>query len=158
MDPVYVKRRQALVGGLAALTAAVTLVPAAANGDNVLWDRVAICSAPVTPDSNGDISVRAIDDASASVGYPLTTNYEDYADGVFSQAAITLAEEATAINSTGENVDVRVCVDAGRGLAQRDFAGGGGMTILDIPYASSGVPKGQIIMKSEKRTIIDIPG
>ena len=155
-DPVYVTRRTMVGVTAAALAIGLPVSFAAAKGDNFLWNQVAVCSAPVSPDSNGEISPRAAADASASIGYQLVSNPEDYADGVFSQAVVDLAEQATDINQSGE--EAVVCFDAGAGAMQRDYSSGGAMNALGSPYVSPGLPEGEVVTEVGSRTFSDIPG
>lgn len=156
MDPTYTARRTGVTAVAGALAAAVVMIPAAIKGDNVLWNQVAVCSTPISPDNNGEISSRAAADASASIGYQLVPNAEDYADGVFSEAVVDLAKQATDISQSG--TEAVVCFDAGKGVMQRGYSSGGAMNALSNPYVSPGLPKGEVVEKVGNRTFVDIPG
>lgn len=148
------RERRAVVGAVAGFAVvAAPLGAAAADGDNFLFNRYAVCASDPVPRMGGDPVQNAIviDTMSSKVGDPLSETPEDHYAGT-SLAAQRLAEDAAEIQRSGDGI-VYMCNTVDGGLFQRGFGPG---VISSSLYVTDGLPDGKVIDSGNQRTIIDI--
>ena len=153
MGELY-RTRRAVVGAVAGF--AVVTAPlgaAAADGDNFLFNKYAVCASDPVPHMGNDQvqNAIAIDTIASKVGDSLSETPEDHYAGT-SLAAQRLAADAAEIQQSGDGI-VYMCNKVDGGLFQRGFGPG---VISSSLYVTDGLPDGEVIDSGSQRTIIDI--